>query len=486
MWGSQQIFRSASMSWKSRASGRSFLLRWPVGYSTRERLALNVDVITSLFLIVVAAFAAPLICQAIPKRVIPEVVLLLAFGVLIGPHGLAIASESPPIELVSELGLGFLFLLAGYEIDTNEFKGRGGAVASVSWGFSLLLAFGVAYLVFDLSPFGMEGAATAIVMTTTAIGTMFPILKERGVLGTPIGKSVMTHGAVGEIGPILAMAILLSVRDEWLSVLVVAIFLLATIIIGFIPAQTRKVGSRIVRALHMGAESTAQTTVRGTVVLLVGLVTLAAVLELDIVLGAFAAGFIVRQALPQGRVELEKKLDGLAYGLFIPVFFVTSGMHINVSVAIDEPIGWIFFLVMFVLVRGLPVFFSTFAQTNGKRHSLTMGDRVATSLYSATALPIVVAVTAIAEEAGAMSNFVASSLVLAGAASVLVLPLIAQAIPITGEESSRAPARGDVTLGVDDDGVARDGKDPAAPKPAKPSHDVAWDEDDAEAGAIDI
>ena len=445
----------------------------------------NVEVITSLFIIVVAAFAAPLISQAIPRRVIPEVVLLLAFGVLIGPHGLAIASESAPIELVSELGLGFLFLLAGYEIDTAEFKGRSGGIALVSWAFSLLLGFGVAYLVFDLSPFGMEGAATAIVMTTTAIGTMFPILKERGVLGTPIGKSVMTHGAVGEIGPILAMAVLLSVRDEWLSVLVVAIFILATVIIGFVPVQTRKVGSRIVRALHMGAESTAQTTVRGTVVLLVGLVTLATVLKLDIVLGAFAAGFIVRQALPQGRVELEKKLDGLAYGLFIPVFFITSGMHINISAAIDQPIGWIFFLVMFVLVRGLPVFFSTFAQ-KGQRQPLTMGDRVATSLYSATALPLVVAVTAIAEEAGAMSNTVASSLVLAGAASVLVLPLIAQAFPITGEESSRAPARGDVTLGVDDHGVARDGKDPAAPKPVKPSHDVAWDEDDAEAGAIDI
>jgi len=445
----------------------------------------NVDVITSLFFIVVVAFVAPLISQVIPKRVIPEVVLLLGFGILIGPFGLAIASESAPIALISELGLGFLFLLAGYEIDTKEFKGRGGAVAAVSWLFSLLLAFGVAYLVFDLSPFGMEGAATAIVMTTTAIGTMFPILKERGVLGTPIGKSVMTHGAVGEIGPILAMAILLSVRDEWLSVLVLAVFLLATVVIGLIPARARGVGNRVVRFLHMGAESTAQTTVRGTVVLLVGLITLAAVLELDIVLGAFATGFIVRRALPHGRAELETKLDGLAYGLFIPAFFVTSGMTINISVAVDEPIGWIFFLVMFVLVRGLPVFFSTFAQTNGDRPSLTIGDRVATSLYSATALPIVVAVTAIAEEAGAMSNDVASSLVLAGAASVLILPLFAQAIPITGEQSSRAPARGDVTRGVDDEGVVRDGKDPRALKPVKPSHDVAWDEDDLEPDTVE-
>src|SRR5699024_7533069 len=121
----------------------------------------------------------------------------------------------------------------------------------------------------------------------------------------------------------------LSVRSEWLSLLIVILFIVVTIIIGLVPTRARRAGGVVLRFLHMGAESTAQTTVRGTVVLLVGLITLATVLELDIVLGAFAAGFIVRQALPQGRQELEKKLDGLAYGFFIPVFFITSGMHID-------------------------------------------------------------------------------------------------------------------------------------------------------------
>lgn len=438
------------------------------------------DILTSLAAIVLCAFLAPIVSFLTPRQLVPEVVVLLGLGMLIGPHGLSLATHGQSIELLAELGLAFLFLLAGYEIDPDDLKGRNGVTAGGTWLVTLALAFGVSFLVFRLNPFGLEGAAVAIAMTSTAIGTLFPILKERGVLTKRIGPFILAHGAVGEIGPIIAMALLLTVRAQWISVVVLLIFLASALIIAAIPGRARKAGRKIVKFLHMGSESTAQTTMRGTMLLLVSLVTFASLMELDLVLGAFAAGFIMRQAVPDGRVELEKKLDGLAYGFFIPVFFVVSGMGIDISVAASQPIGWIFFLVLFVLVRGLPVFIATFLPACGAGIGLSLGDRVSAALYSSTALPIIVAVTAAAESAEAMSNEAASTLILAGAASVLVMPMIVALIPITEHEDAKGSANGAGSAVPTRQALKDVEAESDQPSVNRKSHDAAYDEDDHE------
>lgn len=397
------------------------------------------QVLTSLLLIVAVAFVAPLVSWTVPKRLVPEVVLLILGGMAIGPHGLGLAGEGPSIELVRELGVAFLFLMAGYEIDVNELRGVGGRHAAVAWTLSLGLAFGaVAVIGVTGGAASANGIAIAIAMTSTAIGTILPILRDRGLLPTAVGASILNHGAVGEVGPILLMAILLGSRSTWVSLAILAAFLIITLLIIRFTSRVKRVGRRLVEAIHLGASTTAQTTIRATVLLLVGLCAIAAVFDLDVILGAFAAGFVLRHALPEGDAQFEEKLDGLAYGFFIPIFFVTSGMGIDVSLDGEAVIDLLAFFVLLVLVRGVPVWLAARMERrrDGSR-AYSMRQSLQIAVYSTTALPIIVAVTQVAVSAEAMSTSFASTLVLAGVLSVLVLPAAGL---VLGHRSDHVPA----------------------------------------------
>ncbi|WP_108834168.1 cation:proton antiporter [Actinomyces sp. Marseille-P3109] len=382
------------------------------------------QVLTSLLLIVAVAFVSPLVSWTVPKRLVPEVVLLILGGMVIGPHGLGLAGEGPSIELLRELGVAFLFLMAGYEIDVNELRGAGGRHAAIAWMLSLGLAFGAVTVIgVTGGAASANGVAIAIAMTSTAIGTILPILRDRGLLPTAVGASILNHGAVGEVGPILLMAILLGSRSTWVSLVILAAFLIITLLIIRFTSRVKRAGRRLVEVIHLGASTTAQTTIRATVLLLVGLCAIAAVFDLDVVLGAFAAGFVLRHALPEGDAQFEEKLDGLAYGFFVPIFFVTSGMGIDMSLSAGDLVNLLAFFVLLVLVRGVPVWLASRVERrrDGSR-AYSMRQSLQIAVYSTTALPIIVAVTQVAVSAEAMSTSFASTLVLAGVLSVLVLP----------------------------------------------------------------
>ena len=396
-------------------------------------------VFVSLLCIVAVSFIAPLISWSVPKRRLPETVLRIAGGVLIGPSGLGIAHEGQDIEFLKELGVSFLFLMAGYEIDVNELRGSGGRHAMAAWAGSLGLAFAaVAAVGVSGGVFSANGIAIAIAMTSTAIGTILPILRERGLLPTAVGAAILNHGAVGEVGPVILMALLLGSRSTGASLAILVLFGVVTFAIVRFTDRVRRAGRRLIEAIRLGGTTTAQTTVRITVLLLVGLCALAEAFDLDVVLGAFAAGFILRYALPDGNRQFEEKLDGLAYGFFIPIFFVVSGMGIELGMS-EQSLATIgAFLLLLVLVRGLPVWVASRLERrrNGSR-AYSMRQSLQIAVYSTTALPIIVAVTQVAVSADAMTSSFASTLVLAGAVSVLVMPTLGLAL---SADDDHAPA----------------------------------------------
>ena len=292
----------------------------------------------SLLWIAACAVIAPLIAGVIPRKLVPEVVILLVAGIAIGPYGFRLAQTDDAIGILRELGLGMLFLLAGYEIEVPELTGRSGRRALVTW----VICLGAALLVVFL--LGLGGAlhaevAVAIALCSTALGTMLPILKDSGMLANPVGKAVLNHGAYGELGPVIAMAVLLGTGGPAEAIVAVIMFVLLAAAVTLPWRRVRRETSKIMRVIQAGSETTGQTTVRLTVLLLVALSVLAEVFDLDVVLGAFAAGFILRQALPRGDEQLEHKLNGLAFGLLIPVFFVTSGMAINPAAVAAQPLS---------------------------------------------------------------------------------------------------------------------------------------------------
>jgi Kef-type K+ transport system membrane component KefB len=377
--------------------------------------------VTSLFWISLAAVVAPLLAGLVPRRLVPEVVLLLGLGVAIGPFGAGLAGTDEAIGLLRELGLAMLFLLAGFEIELSELTGRAGRTALATWLASLLLAFGTVVLLGVTEVLDAE-VAVAIALTSTALGTLLPILKDAGLLRKPVGEHVLRHGAYGELGPVVAMAVLLGARGAVGSLVVLAVFFAVTLLLALPSIRIRRETSRILALIRAGAETTGQIPVRLTVLLMVTLVAVAAAFQLDIVLGAFAAGFILRLAIPEGDERLEARLEGISFGFLIPIFFVTSGMAIDPRAIVENPGGFLAVIALIMVARGLPVLLvSRFSRTAGG--PLGGRDSLAVAAYCATGLPIIVAVTSVAVSAGEMSSANASLLVGAGAATVLLFPM---------------------------------------------------------------
>jgi Kef-type K+ transport system membrane component KefB len=381
--------------------------------------------VESLFWISLCAVLAPLVAGAIFRRKVPEVVLLLFFGVLIGPNVFALAVTGEAIDALRQLGLGMLFLLAGYEIEVEELVGRGGRWALWTWLACLALALGAVGALGLVEAVHSE-VAVAIALTTTALGALLPILKDSGLLPTRFGGTLMHHSAYGELGPIVAMALLLGARGPLRSALVMAGFVLLVLAVHRFSHQLAKEGSRVLHLVRLGAETSGQTQVRLVMFLLVTLGATAAAFDLDSVLGAFAAGVVLRRLLPAGNEGLEVKLTGLAFGFLIPIFFVTSGMAIDPEAVVEEPQVLLLFVAMILVIRGGSVFVATKRMREDGRAVFDTRSSAAMALFASTGLPIIVAVTSVAVSAGHMTQTNASVLVAGGALTVLVCPLLAQ------------------------------------------------------------
>lgn len=403
---------------------------------------MTVDLV-SLAIIALVAAACPIVAKLIPNKLVPETVFLLIAGALLGPNMTGAIVLTDAVGLLSDLGLAFLFLLAGYEINPKSLTGSQGKRGLATWCVSIVLAFLFVHFASGLFSNELESVAIAIALTTTALGTLMPILKERGLMGTQVGESVLAYGTWGELGPVLAMALLLSTRAEWKTVLILLAFVALCVVAAVVPAKAKKAGHKLFNFLTENAEGTSQTMMRVTVLLLVGLVALSAAFDLDIVLGAFAAGFVLRYIIPEGDHALEHKLDGVAYGFLIPVFFVASGAKIDLMAVFQQPVVLVGFIVLLLLIRTVPIFVAL--ATGKDTRSISTHNRLTIALYCTTALPIIVAVTSVAVSANAMSQETASVLVAAGAITVFLMPLmgmltyrVADAKPIEAVKRSAA------------------------------------------------
>jgi Kef-type K+ transport system membrane component KefB len=386
---------------------------------------------TLLFTAIVAALA-PVVVALLPGPRIPQVVVLLAGGVLIGPQVLGWADRAE-IDLLANVGLGFLFLLAGYELDLRLFRERPGRLAIAGWLVSLVLA---AALVGALAAAGLVRAfvVVALGLTTTAFGTLLPILRDNELLGGRFGRYLLAAGAVGELFPIFAIALFLGANNKFVALGSLAAVGVLAVVLTFVPRLVR--GNRLERILREGEGSTAQTTVRWTVLLLLLLLAVAEEFGLDVVLGAFLAGMVLRRWAPGDVHALEGKLDAIGYGFFIPLFFVASGMTLDVRSIAEAPLRLAAFFVLLLVVRGVPALLLY-------RRDLPAVRRVQLMLLTATALPLLVALAEIGLRNGTMLRENAAALVGAGALSVLVFPMAAVLIERrrrAGAQAAAAPS----------------------------------------------
>jgi Kef-type K+ transport system membrane component KefB len=375
----------------------------------------------SFFAIVVVAALAAITVATVPRRYAPPVVVVeLMMGILIGPEVFDLAKTDPFINFFADLGLGMLFFFAGYEIDFDRIRGKPLELGILGWVFSIGLAYSIGGLL-ALAGVVVSFLYTGSAMATTAIGTLIPILKDNGSLKTRFGTFLMAAGGAGEFGPILLVTLVLSTASPLHegAILIGFIFLA----LGVALASVR-LAWRGWPAFEKTFEASSQLAVRITVVLVFGLVLLASQLGLDVLLGGFVAGMITRAALRGHELQVfESKLTAVGFGFFVPFFFITSGLEFDLAAlgSAEAIAKMLLFLALFLVVRGTPALLLY-------RKVLSRTERHALAFFSATELPLVVAITTIAIDAEKMRPSTAAGLVGAAMLSTLIFPFIGMAL----------------------------------------------------------
>jgi Kef-type K+ transport system membrane component KefB len=373
--------------------------------------------IDTLLVVAAVSAVAPLLLALAPWLRVPQVVLLIVGGIVTGPQVLDLGRPDS-VQVLADLGLGFVFLLAGYEVDLALFAARSGRRAILSWLITAALAAGIVGLL------ALAGVVRAVVpiaigLTTTALGTLLPILRENGMLSGRLGRHLLAAGAVGELFPILAVALFLGIQSRFvalLSLLSVAALALA------LAAARRLLGrGRLLEVVRQSQHETNQAILRCTVLLLMVLLAVTNEFHLDAVLGAFLAGMVLRRWSGESAPVLEEKLDAIGYGFFIPLFFVYSGMSLDLRSIVAAPLRVVLLFGLIVAARGLPALLAY-------RGVLGLRDRLQLGLITATTLPLLVALAEIGRRNGTMLPENAAALVGAGVLSVLVFPAAAVAI----------------------------------------------------------
>ena len=389
--------------------------------------------LSSLLVVAAVAVAAPIVADYLPRVRVPVVVLELVLGIVVGPQVLELAKTGGIVDTLATFGLAFLFFLAGLEINFDRVRGRPLELGTVGWLASATLGFGIAAILQSEGKV-ISTLVIGLCLVTTSLGTLVPILKDAGLLETRFGTYVVGVGTIGEFGPIILVSLLLGVDRAGKAALLLGVFTAIALAAAVLALRWRP--TRIILLIERTMRQSAQLAVRLSWLVLVLLLYITARFGLDVILGAFAAGLVVG-LVAQGHLgdPLRTRLDAIGYGVFVPIFFVTSGMKLDVdalfehtSTAVRLPV----FLVLFLLVRGLPALLYS--------RDLPRSDLLPLALLSATALPLIVAVTAIALDTSRIKPENAAALIGAGMLSVLIFPMTALALRRRTAESGAIPA----------------------------------------------
>jgi Kef-type K+ transport system membrane component KefB len=375
--------------------------------------------VPTLALIALAAVLSPLVAEFLRRFVaVPEVVLQIIFGIVLGPYVLNLAHSNQLVTALSDLGLTYLMFLAGTEVDVAIIRKGHAGLAVGSWMTSVLLALLVGF-VLHASGLVLDSVVVALCLTTTALGTLLPILRDSGVLETAFGPVILGVGAIGEFGPIVAVALLLTGRDARLTVLLLALFVFIAVVAALLAVQVHPPGFVLLLRRHL--HSTSQLPVRISMLLVILLVDLALKLSLDVLLGAFAAGVVVRLFIRgEDQEQMTSKLEAIGFGFLIPIFFVESGINFDLHALIRMPKVLLLvplFTVLFLFTRGLPTLLF-FRRTLSRAHVRGL------ALLAATGLPLILVITTIGVDEHRMKPQNAAALVAAGMLSVLIYPIL--------------------------------------------------------------
>lgn len=390
---------------------------------------------TGFVLITLIAVAAPVIRELLPQLLVPAVVLEILAGIVLGPHGLHVLSFDPAIKVFSDIGLAALLFLAGREIDLERLRGErlARALASFAFAFTLAVALGLGLHAAGLVKTPM---LVAVALVATSLSIIIVPLKDAGETGTDFGQSVIAAASVAEFGAIVLMSFLFAGNQEGFGsdALHLGLFALVAVFIGLASMRHRALTS-ISEAVARLEDTTAQIRVRAEFAYVAAAVALASVLGLEAVLAAFTVGVLRGLVAPEDDPSADK-LDVVSFGIFIPFFFVSSGMAFDLGSLVHSGDA---LLLLPIFVAGLLLTHLIPALITGRREPHRRN--VASGLLLGTSLTFLVVVTQLGLRLEIMRPGTAAALVAAGLVSVMLFPVTALALMRRREAGlARSPA----------------------------------------------
>ena len=377
---------------------------------------------TNLLIVVTVGLFAPLALGFFPRFRLPAIVLELVLGIVIGTSGLGWATADLPVSILNLIGLAFLLFLSGMEIDVERLRGRIFKLTAISFALSFSIAIAIG-LALKAGGFVRSPLFVAIVLAASSVSVIFPVLKDANVTGSSFGQLVLASASVAEFLAIILLSVFFSGNGSTSTagtLILVGVFGLVLALVGVaIAGVERSIGlGRVVRRLQ---DTTAQIRVRAAFVLMIGFVALADQVGLETILGAFAAGVLLSlidrddATHPQFRL----KLEAAGFGIFVPVFFVTSGLRFNLNALFTSPstVARVpLFLLAIYLARGLPAI--VYVRLLGRSRAAIAG------VLQATSLTVIVAAAQIGLQLGVISQASDAGLIAAGLVSVIISPAL--------------------------------------------------------------
>jgi Kef-type K+ transport system membrane component KefB/Trk K+ transport system NAD-binding subunit len=385
----------------------------------------------SLLLITGLAAFVPLLASRLRKVRLPIVVGEILVGMVIGKSGLNLVETGPALEFLTTFGFTYLMFISGLEVDFGVIASgsdkngnrrwldnpvnMGLTVFAVTLVMALLAAVGLEQLGLIRQPFMI-----ALILSTTSLGIVVPVLKERNLTATRYGQTLLMAALVADFGTLFLITIQVAIISKGFTLEILLVLLL---FVAF--AIAVRVGKLVAaipglpRIMDELSHATAQVQVRGALALMVAFIALSDWLGTEVILGAFMAGAVISLLSRPDGSQLRLKMDAIGFGFFIPIFFITVGVQFDLPVLLNSSQALL--LVPLLLVIAYLIKFGAGLLF---RFGFSWRETFAGGALLSARLSLIIAAAAIALDLGIISDTVNAAIILVAIVTCTASPLI--------------------------------------------------------------
>ncbi len=388
---------------------------------------------TPLLIVIGLAFLVPLLTSRIRRVRIPTVVGEIVAGIVVGQSGLRLVGHDPVLEVLSLLGFAYLMFLSGLEVDFDTLVPRKGVERTSlreRLGSPLmlgLLAFALTLLMGLAAGWGLSRLDSAddpwlmaLILSTTSLGLVVPVLKERALTTKPYGQALLVAAVVADFATMLLVSVYVVLHTQGLTPEVFLVLLLF-LAFGAVYRVARTLQKRFpgMQLMNSIAQNTAQIDVRGSFVIGLGFIALAEYLGVEMILGAFLGGSLISLLSGKGSADLHRRLDVFGYAFFIPIFFVMVGVRFDLAAVLGSPRTLLLVPLLLFLAYAIKFIASLFL-----RLTFSWRETLAGGALLSSRLSLIIAIAAIGLDLGGIDQATNSAIILVAIVTCTVSPLL--------------------------------------------------------------